>query len=163
MERDFIRSISMPKWLMRNRSRRRSCSARRARSSGVMPATAAAHNIAPMLVPAYNDGLMPRSSSALRTPICAKPFIPPPPSTRATFRWLVIPPLRCSDGEGSAMVGWLWLLEILIQADQPDHRACDHHERAGGIANERARDERRAADDHHRDGLAHVLALRGRR
>src|SRR5688572_11983232 len=29
---------------------------------------------------------MPRSSSALSTPMCAKPFIPPPPNTRAIFR-----------------------------------------------------------------------------
>ena len=38
-----------------------------------------------MLVPAKTSGLSPFSSSAASTPICANPFRPPPPSTRATF------------------------------------------------------------------------------
>jgi hypothetical protein len=47
-----IRSISIPKWLMRKRSRRRSAIARLAISSFGMPPAAAAAMSAPMLVPA---------------------------------------------------------------------------------------------------------------
>ena len=70
---------------MRNRSRRRSAFAWSVMSSIGIPAAAAALISDPMLVPANTEGLIPFSSSAASTPICANPLRPPPPRTRATF------------------------------------------------------------------------------
>src|SRR5262245_29750482 len=92
-------------------------------SSIDIPPTRAAPSIAPMLVPAYTVGTMPRSSNACITPICAKPFIPPPPRTRAMRRELEAAVMRDSLSTGR-------LLQILVQSDQADHSAADHDDGA---------------------------------
>ena len=60
--------------------------ARRAARRSTCRRPAPPASIAPMLVPAYDVGTIPRSSSACMTPMCANPFMPPPPSTRAMRR-----------------------------------------------------------------------------
>ena len=49
---------------------------------------------APMLVPMIASGRTPLSSSAFHTPMCAIPFIPPPPSTRMVRGWSLAGPIR---------------------------------------------------------------------
>src|SRR5919109_3259936 len=153
---------------MRKRSRRRRLSARRAISSIGIPPTIAAAMRAPMLVPAYTLGLILRSSRARKTPMCAKPFMPPPPSTSATrFPLLPLPaclaivlsvstPLGAKEARtsGPPKRRAVSLLQILIQPNQSDDRAADHYDVTGVPSDHGADEHRSAADDHHRFSLA---------
>src|SRR3954470_16205660 len=124
---------------MRNRSRRRMEIARSAISFAPIPRANAAPRSAPMLVPAYRVGLMPSSIIAWSTPMCANPFIPPPPRTSE---------MRRARGPDVRREGVTRLLEVLIQAVQADDGAADHDDLAAVTADERAGNEAHRADVH---------------
>src|ERR1051325_8839740 len=135
---------------MRKMSRRRSDCARVVSSWMLMPPTRAAASRAPMLVPEYSVGSMPRSSSACITPMCANPFMPPPPRTSAMRR-------ECPAAALTVLT--MASLQVLVQSNESDHGAADHHDGARRVTDDRAGQERGTANDHHRHRLAKPRAL----
>src|SRR5690349_12360777 len=65
-------------------SARRMSRAMRSISWGARPLAASAATMEPTLVPTYSSGTIPWVARTLRTPICARPLRPPPPSTSET-------------------------------------------------------------------------------
>src|SRR4051794_1443442 len=98
---------------------------------------------APMLVPAYTSGTMPRSSRARSTPMWANPLRPPPPRTRA-MRLLTSECFPRPPAPPAA------LLQVLVEADEADARTADGDRRPCITADDETRQECRSAHHHQR-------------
>src|SRR5262249_40538907 len=125
--------------------------------TGIPPAYAAPMS-EPMLVPATSAGLMPRSSRARKTPMCANPFSPPPPSTSARRPGSGV--VLTSRPPRDLHPGWpgaLHSLEVLVGSVKSDAPAADHEDRPRVAADHGTDEERCAADDHERAILIGIL------
>src|SRR5437879_2617049 len=80
-------------------SLRRSAMAISRSSATLCPADQAAPTSAPTLVPTMWVGSRPRSVRAWSTPMCARPFMPPPPRTRMNRVSLFTGIAACPEGE----------------------------------------------------------------
>src|SRR3982751_2126939 len=91
------------------------------------------------------------SSSARRTPMWAKPFIPPPPKTSAT-RLPALPPVCFTivDCQAPSSRSGSRSLQVLIQSVEPNDRAADHEDVASVATNDGANQDRGTTDDHQR-------------